>query len=210
MALTTTAGGATYRVVNLEVLIEGPSTQFLFESNPAETVFTTTLTTGTYTSFLENWNLERDDGAGNFVPVMATLESNTVNSFTILNGTTTTLSYRFQTDGAIVTIGTGNLDVIVAVDQTTGACTPLGTDCPVGEWCPPTELTGASRACVPAGAVAVGQACANPSDCVVNASCFDLGAGPVCAALCGSNGFGVACTTGGVCASVTSGYGICE
>lgn len=211
MDLQTVTGGATYQLSNLEILIEGPTFQFLEESNPSETVLSTTLPTGAYTSFLEDFTLEREDSMGNFSPVIATLTSSSFNPFTIFNGTTTTLTYQFQTDGQIVTVGSGTLDVMVNVTQTPGACTPLGTDCAIpGTWCPPTGLTGADLACIPAGTVALGQPCAMPTDCVADASCFNPGTGPVCTALCSSADFTMTCATGGVCTSAASDYGFCE
>lgn len=210
MPLSTVSGGTTYRLANVDIFISGPTFVNLTESNPAESVLSTTLPTGNYSAFLESWTLEKDDGSGNFLPVLATLESSASSAFSVFNGTTTTLVYRFLTDGVIVTVGSGQVDVVAAVDQVPPLCTPLGADCPPGSWCPPAGLAGADLACVAAGAVPVGQPCFGPLDCVANASCFDQGAGPVCAALCAKSAVGAPCDTGGTCLAAGIDYGVCS
>jgi hypothetical protein len=178
------------------------------EQNPGEAVLTATLQTGSYVAFVESFQLTKDDGTGHFVPVKATSENNDI-QFSVENGTTTTITLRFQTDGTIVTVGSGQLDVGVAVDQVPPACAAFGSDCPPGLWCPPTGLTSQPAACVAAGQVPVGGACASPSDCVANASCFDSGSGPRCSALCPPASFGAPCDTGGTCMAAGKDYGIC-
>jgi hypothetical protein len=211
MSLAAVANGAMYRLSNVQIFVSGPSSRFLTEGDPSEKVIAVSLQTGNYNVFLETWVLQRADAQGNFQPVMATLESNSSQSVSIFNGTTTTLTYRFKTDGVIVIIGSGQLDVTAAVDMVPPVCTPLGADCPSGSWCPPAGLTGAALACVTAGTASVGQPCAGPADCVANASCFDSGSGPVCTALCAGANFNAPCASGGVCqaAPARSDYGLC-
>jgi len=212
LPLVTQTNGHTYRLSNVFISISGPQFAQLFSSaDPNETSLSTTLQTGSYSAFLFfGWTLERDDGTGNFSPVAATLASNPGVNFTIFNGATTTVSYQFETDGVIVTVGAGQLKVTTTVDETAAVCTPFGTDCPEGSWCPPTALTGSRRACIAAGSTALGQPCAGPADCVGNASCFDLGTGPVCAPLCPAGEFDAACASGGTCQPAGPDYGVCR
>jgi hypothetical protein len=211
LPLATSAGGVSYRLDNVELEIEGPNGfQFLEESNPNEAALTTTVVPGSYSAFLESWTLEKDDGTGSFAPVIATLESTPSQSFVAFNGTTTTLTYRFQTDGVIVTVGAGSVSIVAAVDQVPPLCTPFGTDCPSGSWCPPGQLIGADVSCIGAGSVALGAPCAEPTDCVANASCFDLGGGPVCTALCPASEFNGPCDAGGTCVQAGVDYGVCH
>jgi hypothetical protein len=209
MPLVTTVDEHTYRLSNAYIEIYGPTYAYLYpDDDPSQTVLSTTLQTGNYSAYLYNWTLERADDSGNFGPVSATLV-NYYNSFSIYNGTTTTLVFEFETDGLIVTVGSGDLNVNVAVTEIQPVCVPLGSDCGSGAWCPPTGLTGFSVACVAAGAVEVGQPCSGPADCVANASCFDAGAGPVCVELCAKTGVGEDCASGGTCLECEADYGLC-
>jgi hypothetical protein len=215
MPLTATTNGATYILVNASIFIEpttccGPYTNLSTGADAGTTDLTTALQTGNYDAYLEAWTLERQDPQGGFEPVVATLTSSSFQEFTIYNGVTTTVTFTFQTDGVTVVVGSGTLDIGIAVNESDAACTPLGNDCGPGSWCPPASLTGADLACVLSGTVALGQPCATPTDCVANASCFTLGdAGAVCAALCPGSGVNLPCPTGGICQSATPDYGIC-
>jgi hypothetical protein len=142
--------------------------------------------------------------------VQARLVSSTSPTFTIFNQTTTTVSFQFETDGQIVTVGAGNLNVDVAVEETAPVCSLLGSDCPAETWCAPTELTGAALRCIAEGPVAAGAACRSPRDCAANTSCFDLGAGAVCVPLCEAADFNQPCDSGGLCTQRGIAYGVCE
>jgi len=211
LPLTASSNGHTYRLSNAYVYISGPqySTVIFTSSNPDEKVLSTSLPTGNYSAYLSNWTLERDDGHGGFAPVPASLLSNWT-TFSIFNGTTSTVSYQFTTDGVIVVVGSGKLNVAVTVEEHAAVCTPFGDDCSTGTWCPPTGLTGAPRACVPAGSLALGEACASPTECVANSSCFDLGGGPKCAELCPLENVGSQCSAGGTCEESGPDYGVCR
>ncbi len=210
MPLITTVDASTYRL-DASIFIQGPTfTIVSTTADPGEDVLRVALQTGQYTAFLQSWALQKQQGDGSFAPVQATLVSSPSPGFSIDNGATTTISFDFQTDGVVVKIGQGNLLVNVGVEEIPPVCTPLGTDCAPGFWCPPPELTGAPVACVTAGAVEVGQPCAAPSDCVANASCLDVGAGPVCVALCATSALGEACESGGTCQTSEAGYGVCR
>jgi hypothetical protein len=141
--------------------------------------------------------------------VDATLVSSSSPSFAIFNQTTTTIVFQFQTDGQIITIGSGQLNVAVSVTETPPVCAPLGSDCAPGSWCAPPELTGERLRCIAEGPVAPGATCASPQDCAANSSCFDLGAGPICVPLCARADFNQACGSGGTCTPKGAEYGLC-
>lgn len=207
--LVTTTNGHIYRLRTASISIWGPTYTYLnTDGTSSQTVLSTNLRTGNYSAQLYNWTLERDDGAGNFGPVTGTLLNNT-NHFTIANGATTTLVFQFQTDGVIVTVGSGRLDVKVKVDEIAPVCAPFGTDCGEGRWCPPSGLTGRALACRFHGSVDLGQPCFGPGDCIANSTCLDLGSGPVCTALCAPSSFGAACGSGDPCVRCRADYGIC-
>src|SRR5215471_12088246 len=108
MQLTTTAGGASYRLINVSLYLYGNNSYpYLYESDPNESKLTVLLSTGTYSVSLSNWQLQRADAQGVYQAVQATLESSSYQQVTIYNGTTTTLTYSFLTDGVIVTTGQG-------------------------------------------------------------------------------------------------------
>jgi hypothetical protein len=209
--LTTEADGKTYRISNARIRVGGAADTMLYGSDdPSERALVASLPAGDYTSDLENYELERAGRDGKYEPVIGELVSAAHHEFSLLNGTTTTISYQFETDGQIVTVGSGSLRVEVEVVTRPGACTPLGAGCEPGLWCAPSEFTGQPLACVAAGSNAVGERCASPQDCVENSSCFDFGDGePVCAPLCGSEAFGTACESGGICQPQGSDYGVC-
>jgi hypothetical protein len=212
--LSAVSDGATYRLVDVQIEVfstSGFGFSGFIQNGASGGDLTETLQTGSYQADLFGWALQREDASGTFQPVVATLTSPDGVPFTIDNGTTSTVTYTFQTDGVTVVVGSGTVTVAVNVNQSDAACTPLGSDCASGSWCPPASLTGADLACVPAGTVALGQPCTDPTSCVANASCFSFGdGGAVCAALCPSSGFNLPCASGGTCQSVTSDYGFCD
>jgi hypothetical protein len=209
MPLQTNVGGHIYRL-QASIAIYGPSYNYLNTSNDLnETALTAKLQPGNYTAYLNEWNLERSDEQGNFQPVDAILVSESYVSFYIYNQSSTTISFQFETDGVVVVIGDGQLNVKFGVTETPPACTVFGSDCPSGTWCPPSGLTGEGLACVVAGSVPIGASCASPSDCVANASCFDVGAGAACASLCPVSDIGAPCAAGGQCTQAGFGYGVC-
>ncbi|HEY8926937.1 MAG TPA: hypothetical protein VIU64_21290 [Polyangia bacterium] len=213
LPLVTETGGHRYRLRNAAISISGPQyLQLATSDDPAETVLSASLPTGTYYAYLySSWRLERDDGSGRFLPVQAEMLSSYYTSFSILNGATTTLGFRFRTDGVIVEVGAGQLKVNVSVEETSPICTPFATPdgCADGSWCPPTGLTALPRACVATGTIALGLPCLAALDCGRGAACIEGAAGPVCTALCPSSDDGLACATGGTCQAVRTDYGVC-
>jgi hypothetical protein len=209
LPLSVTVGAHVYRFSYFQVYLY-PTGQILSSTGePTETMLKAELPTGQYQASLWNWALERDDGHGNFKPVDAELLSSYYVSFEILNGSTTTVSFQFSTDGQIITVGSGGLAVTAKIEERAPVCVPLASDCGDGLWCPPAELTGSRLACRSAGSLELGATCNSPAECVANSSCIDFGAGPVCAALCSSADFESACPSGGTCTAIGEEYGVC-
>jgi len=205
LPLVATAGAHTYRLQGY-LYVSGPSSQYLDLSADAVTA---QLSTGEYRASLYYWQLTRADGSGNFRPVDAQLMSDSAPAFTIFNGATSTISFQFQTDGLVVTVGAGTLNVKLDVTETPPPCTPLGADCAAGTWCPPPELTGTAAHCIGEGPLAEGDACNSPLDCAANTSCIDSGGGARCTLLCDGSAFGLPCPSGGTCTAVGVDYGVC-
>lgn len=213
LPLVTETGGHRYRLRNAFISVSGPQyVQLATSDDPAETELSASLPTGSYYAYLYGgWRLERDDGAGLFLPVQAEMLSSSAASFSIFNGATTTLGFRFRTDGVIVEVGSGQLKVNVSVEETAAVCTPFGSPegCAAGSWCPPSGLTGQPRACVATGTIELGLPCLGALDCVAGAACIEGAAGPVCTALCPGSDDGLACATGGSCQAIRADYGLC-
>lgn len=207
MPLVAVAGEHTYRLQG-SLLIDGPQFTFLDLGTDTDVV-TTSLATGAYSANLYYWSLLRNDGAGNFSPVSATLVSSSYAYFTIFNQSTTTVAFEFETDGQLVTVGAGTLNIEVQVNETPAQCTVFGSDCPSGTWCAPPELTGGTLSCISEGPLALGEACSSPQACTANTSCFDFGSGSFCAALCPSADFDQPCSSGGTCLAQGTDYGVC-
>ncbi|HYO95388.1 MAG TPA: hypothetical protein VER33_12790 [Polyangiaceae bacterium] len=207
MPLLASAGTHTYRLQG-SMYASGPVFTYIDLTEETD-VFELTLPTGVYSAVLYSWWLERDDGAGHFVPVSANLLSSDSQPFSIFNQTTTTLTFQFETDGQIVTVGAGQLVVGVSVTENQPSCRVLGSDCETGTWCAPSELTGAPLACIPEGPVAQGEPCESPHDCTSNTSCFDFGAGALCASLCPIEQLDQPCSGGGICTAQAVDYGVC-
>jgi len=209
LPLTTELNGRVYRL-NANIYIWQAGMVLSTGQDPSATVLSAELPTGTYTADMYYWNLERQDEAGGaFYPVSATLVSSSSAQFSIFNGTTTTISFTFEAASETVTVGAGGLNVTFDVTERAPACTALGDSCGEGYWCPPSQLTAALAACVPAGTTPLAESCNGPLDCVANATCIDHGAGARCTALCDASEFGAECAAGGVCEAVTAEYGIC-
>ncbi|WP_437876201.1 hypothetical protein [Sorangium sp. So ce513] len=218
LSLVSEANGRVYRLSNALFTIEGPIVTYLSSSDrPDETVLSAALPTGDYRGFLEpGWVLERYEG-DTFVPVQAALISPNPAGFTIFDGATTELVYRFQTDGTIITIGNGQLDISIEVTEVGGGtCTPLGAGCPEPAWCVPGELLGGAPICYPSGDIPVGGVCQFDGSalCAPNSLCGDLeGTGGIfgtCIELCPPELLGAPCASGGICADIGyTEFGIC-
>jgi hypothetical protein len=208
LPLVSRVNGHTYRLRGGYLYVSGAAYQYIELTSDAPKV-SLSLPTGDYYASLYQSGLERDDGNGNFVPVMTTQVSSYYVPFQIFNGATSTVAFEFETDGVIVRVGSGTLDVRVDVSELPAVCTPFGSECGEGAWCPPTELTGEPRGCVATGPLSAGDSCASPLDCGADASCFDFGSGPVCAALCDAGLFGAPCSEDTECVAAGLEYGVC-
>lgn len=204
MPLLASVGAHSYRLQGA-LYVSGPGF-FYFDLNAESPTLSASLPPGAYVANLYNWSLTRDDGSGNFLPVSATVVASSSAAFTIFNHTTSTVSFRFETDGQLVTIGNGQLNVDVKVTEVASVCAPLGADCLAHSWCPPSELTGSPLHCVAEGPVAEGAACSSPTDCAANTSCFDFGSGAVCTRLCSSD---QPCSSASTCTPQGVDYGVC-
>lgn len=213
MALTAVSAGTTYRLADASFVIEGPTSTVLTSAeDPSVTVLTTELATGNYLSTLQGgWELERFNGVA-FVPVQATLVSANPANFTIADGEVTNLVYQFNTDGTIVTIGTGWLSVSIQVTETGQGCSEFGEGCASGEWCAPRAVIGGEEnVCLPVGTLAPGDACDGSEPCGRNAVCASLGTGTECIELCRIEDAGDVCPeSGNVCNNTVSpDFGVC-
>jgi hypothetical protein len=121
LPLVTTSGSVQYRLSDAVISLDGPtSTQMASSGDPAEGVLTATLVAGDYSATLEpGWVLERDAGSG-FRAVQAELLSPNPHPVTIRSGVTTALTYRFETDGTIIAVGDGELQIDLQVVETGG------------------------------------------------------------------------------------------
>jgi len=207
MPLVTTANGHTYRLTGY-ISIYGSSYDEIYLGD--ETEVSRRLPTGDYAAYLYYYRLERlDEDTGRYEHVSANLVSSSYQPFTIYDRATTTVAFQFETDGVVITVGSGELVVNIGVTEVPPACAILGDDCPSGTWCAPAELTRQPISCVQAGPKAVGEACNDPVECAANSSCYEFGAGPLCTALCEPADFGSACAGGGTCTAAGATYGIC-
>jgi hypothetical protein len=160
VALVAQANGHTYRLRQATFSISGPTVAVLdSEAQPDAGALTASLNPGGYTvSLADAWFLERLD-ADAFVRVAATLTSANPAAFTIAAGASTPVSFRFATDGTIVTMVTvGTVSITTEVTETApdaGAAVSCQT---------PT------RACYtgPAGTAGVGTCSAGVQACVGN------------------------------------------
>ncbi len=125
MQLTGQTNGNSYRLRNARFDVSGPTmTVFDSETDLTLTTLNATLSTGNYTITLEpGWSLEKLID-GTFQVVDATLTSPNPQSFQILGGATTNEAYQFSTNGTVVTIGSGQLDLSIGVTENGGCQSP--------------------------------------------------------------------------------------
>jgi hypothetical protein len=116
--LTATVNGTTYRLQGT-FIVSGPTTTTLDTTlNPAAVTLTATLPVGNYAIALQDgWALQRLDPAG-FVTVQASLVSPNPTAFSITAASTTDVVFQFSTDGTIVALTDGVLNVTIGVQNT--------------------------------------------------------------------------------------------
>jgi hypothetical protein len=205
--LQTTVGANTYRLAATFDIVGAQGTATLV-STGTEPVVSTTLPAGSYHASVESFTLYKDPGTGTFVAVPATIVSND-QAFSIFAHSTTTISFVFETQAGVVSVGSGNVNITFTVDEGAEPCTVFGAECAAGSWCPPPALTGKPAACLPAGTLPVGAHCNTPLDCAPPSTCHDFGDGPVCTPVCTPSAFGSACPTGGTCVEADPTFGLC-
>jgi hypothetical protein len=157
MDLTTQTSGTTYRLQNATFSITGTTSMTLSETDPDEPVLSATLPVGSYEILLQDgWSLARLDGT-TWDVVQATLVSPNPTSFTIVAGGTTSVVFQFETNGTIVSVGTGTLDVTIDVQELPGVC-----DTTCQEVCVP-QFTAALAAALPSAVCVPPETLTSPS-----------------------------------------------
>ena len=125
LSLVASANGHTYRLRHARFAITpapgfGTPTILDSETDPAATALNATLDAGSYTVLLaDGWSLERQ-GPGVPVTVVATLTSPNPAGFDVAVGATTSVAFRFVTDGSVVTIGQGMVSISTQVTEVGG------------------------------------------------------------------------------------------
>jgi hypothetical protein len=130
VALTSSAGGATYVLADATFLvtrIQPPPTPDeitgvrLRAPDPTAGDVVATLGVGRYAvALVDGWQLERQDSPTSLVPVQATLLSANPASVSIFSGQTSMVTFQFQTTGIPITFGPGTIDIGIA----TSTCDP--------------------------------------------------------------------------------------
>ena len=177
VALTASANGSTYRLRSAAFAVTGPQSASLSsETNINAADIQQTLTEGTgYAITLgplngNPWYLERLDDAGP-TTVNAALIGPATRNFTIVANGGTNVQYSFNVDGAPIVLGTGLLDVTIAVNQ-----------CPNGQVACSTGCTDLSANRLNCGVC--GNACGPNMICTGPAVCSQC---PVGLTACGTN-----------------------
>jgi len=214
MALSSVTNGTEYRLTNATFEIDGAVSTVL-GSDDSQAVISAVLPVGGYTAFLQSgWMLQRNDG-GVFVNVAASLVSPNPTNFMIGEGSNTSLVYQFDTDGTIISIGSGQLEISIAVNEigSPGGCTAFEPECGPEAWCVPGSIIGVpENQCLPAGPLNVGEPCDGGELCGMNALCGDIGFGPQCLEVCSPSHFGQPCEFGGgICMDINfPDIGLCQ
>ncbi|HEX6275310.1 MAG TPA: hypothetical protein VFZ53_19855 [Polyangiaceae bacterium] len=156
-------------------------------ANATLTQISQTLSPGSYLVTLQNgWVLDKVVGA-TATPVQATLTSSQSQMFGISAGSSTNVTYQFQTNGLTVT--TGTLNIGIGVTETDGGAPSLCTPPCIGNtWCGPSPMGSAT--------------CLTPGSSPLNGMCTTAPMGVTCAAnlVCVTSPG----STSGLCKSVCS------
>ena len=215
----TAPNGNVYRLRNATFTIStNPVTTLSSDgANLDAPVITTTLPAGSYTATLANgWILERQTAANVFGQVTATV-NNATPMFGIVANQTTSLIFQFTTNGQVVTVGNGTLNINIGITETGGtgqACQLFAnpTMCPQGQWCAPAPNNQPGGVCTVPGTAMTGGMCSATVTCVVNNICTGTVMNPnavACRPICqlGSMTCGAGLTCQG---SATMQFGVCQ
>lgn len=181
MALTSSNGAVTYRLLDATFEIEGPSNQTV-SSAPEDTQIDVVLPEGGYTvTLLEGWSLERSARGVKFTPVNAVLAGPASQGFTITDQETTSVTFSFRAGENVIEFGNGRLVIdFEVVDSDTGANGDVQIECG-SEVCTGADIccrdsgTAAPRGCVLPSSCANGlpQTCDGTDDCGGDACCIN-------------------------------------
>jgi hypothetical protein len=117
--VTESASGATYRLRDAILIVQGPSNTLFFdtEEDPNQDVFSAVVVEGEYSVFLqEGWRLERTDGeadGGAPETAQARLDSPNPLGFFVNAGSSTQVPLRFQVGGEMV----GSFEIGLEVEE---------------------------------------------------------------------------------------------
>ncbi|HEX2734744.1 MAG TPA: lysyl oxidase family protein [Polyangiaceae bacterium] len=168
--VTRSTSGATYRLRDAAIIVQGPSSTIFIETenDPDQDVFTANVPVGDYTYFLqEGWRLERVDGGdAGAETVEAELASNNPGEFQVFRDSVTAVPLRFRVGGAIVGEGAFELSIEVDDRAAPGFCS-ADSECADGQTC---CIAGFLGTCVELGD---GAACPLP-DLVVSRETAEL------------------------------------
>jgi hypothetical protein len=121
MQLSTEVNGAIYRLSGARFDVTGPvEASFHSDDDPDLTAISATLARGDYSILLQDgWRLLRQSSPDAvFEAVEAALISENPRLFTIEEGETTRVAYVFETNGVVIDLGNGFLEVAIEVVET--------------------------------------------------------------------------------------------
>jgi hypothetical protein len=121
MQLSTEVNGVIYRLSGARFDVIGPvDASFDSDDDPDLTAISATLARGDYSILLrDGWRLLRQSSPDAvFEPVEALLVSENPRLFTIEEGETTRVAYVFETNGVVIDLGNGFLEVAIEVVET--------------------------------------------------------------------------------------------
>ena len=123
MQLRTDVNGNSYRLRDATFTISqggAPVAAINTEANPNATSVQQTLAAGSYDiNLATGWRLEKMiAGSGGFQTVSAQLVSANPVPGTITSGQTTPVAYAFRTDGTVIVVGDGTLNLTIEVTDT--------------------------------------------------------------------------------------------
>ncbi len=223
----TSTSGASYRLRNGEFTVTGAAAAaFSTESDPDAASIAVTLPPGAYELGLaDGWYLEKLVG-GAYSQVNATLTSANPSPFSITSQSTTGVVLQFSSDGEIIQMGDGTLDVSINVDDLNcavgqvvcnGACVSVTSDASncgsCGNACastPPSSCVNGicvADNCSVAGQVDCDGATANGCETSTVSDVANCGA---CANVCPAQGGTPSCTNGTCGLACFAGRGNCD